>query len=43
MQIPFEVDTPEKAGNSTAKSETQNPQNPQSPQEPASKIGRAHV
>jgi exodeoxyribonuclease VII large subunit len=28
---------PEKAGNSTAKSENQNPQNPQSPQEPASK------
>ena len=37
MQIPFEVDTPEKSGNSTAKSETQNPQNPQSPQEPVSK------
>lgn len=37
MQIPFEVDTPEKAGNSTAKSGTQNPQNPQSPQEPVSK------
>ena len=40
MQIPFEVDPPEKAGNSSAKSKTLNPlspQNPQSPQEAAAK------
>ena len=40
MQIPFEVDPPEKAGNSTAKVETLNQQSPQKPQSPAERASK---
>jgi hypothetical protein len=45
MQIPFEVDPPEKVEKGADKSETVNPQNPQSSQssqEQASKLVRSH-